>query len=80
VSNSLIEADNQHTPYIGPGPGENSGTHRYIFLLYQQSNGKQKFKAMEHDQREQRRKFDIRSFEKENQLQLASVNFFCCPT
>ncbi|CAO0798493.1 unnamed protein product [Mucor circinelloides] len=80
VSKSLKKAENQHTPYIGPGPGENSGTHRYTFLLYQQSNGVQKFKPMEHEQREQRRKFDIRGFESENQLELISVNFFCCPT
>lgn len=80
VSKSLKKAENQHTPYIGPGPGENSGTHRYTFLLYQQSNGEQKFQPMEHEQREQRRKFDIRGFESENQLELISVNFFCCPT
>lgn len=80
MSKSLKKAENQHTPYIGPGPGENSGTHRYTFLLYQQSNGVQKFKPMEHEQREQRRKFDIRGFESENQLELISVNFFCCPT
>ncbi|KAK4518596.1 Sm-like protein lsm3b [Mucor velutinosus] len=80
VSNSVKKAENQHTPYVGPGPGENSGTHRYVFLLYQQANGEQKFKSMEHEQTEQRRRFDIRGFEQENQLKLISVNFFCCPT
>lgn len=80
MSDSVKKAENQHTPYIGPGPGENSGTHRYTFLLYQQANGEHKFKPMEHEQREHRRKFDIRGFEQESQLELISVNFFCCLT
>lgn len=35
---------------------------------------------MEHEQRERRRKFQIREFEAENQLGLIVANFFCCPT
>ncbi|KAI8992075.1 phosphatidylethanolamine-binding protein [Mycotypha africana] len=34
VKNSVSQAENHHTPYIGPGPGENTGIHRYTFLLY----------------------------------------------
>ncbi|CEP12460.1 hypothetical protein [Parasitella parasitica] len=80
VSDSVKEVENQHTPYIGPGPGKNSGSHRYTFLLYKQLRGKQEFRAMEHQQREQRRKFDIRLFESQNELELISINFFHCPT
>ncbi|KAI8638586.1 phosphatidylethanolamine-binding protein [Parasitella parasitica] len=80
VRDSVKDTENQHTPYIGPGPGKGTGTHRYTFLLYKQSRGEQKFETMEHEQREQRRKFDIRHFESQNELELISVNFFHCPT
>ncbi|GAA5808953.1 hypothetical protein MFLAVUS_002353 [Mucor flavus] len=77
---TVRKPENQHTPYIGPGPGKDTGTHRYVFLLYKQGNGKQEFKPMEHEQKEQRRLFKLRAFEAENQLELVTVNFFCCPT
>ncbi|KAI8066227.1 phosphatidylethanolamine-binding protein [Gilbertella persicaria] len=81
IENSLTKAENQHTPYVGPGPGENTGVHRYTFLLYKQlKGGNQTFKPMEHEQREYRRKFDIPAFVAENELELVSVNFFTCPT
>lgn len=79
VVNSLKRTENQHTPYIGPGPGENTGTHRYTFLLYKQLK-KQSFSPMEHEKRENRRLFNINQFVTENQLELVSANFFCCPT
>lgn len=79
MESSINAKENQHTPYIGPGPGENTGTHRYVFLLYKQE-GKQEFKPMEHEQREQRRKFQVREFEAENKLELITANYFCCPT
>ncbi|KAG2198640.1 hypothetical protein INT47_001779 [Mucor saturninus] len=84
ISGSDLEtakkAENQQTPYIGPGPGENTGTHRYVFLLYQQKAGKQDFKPMEHEEKAHRRLFQLREFEAENQLELVTVNFFTCPT
>lgn len=72
--------ENQHTPYIGPGPGKDTGTHRYVFLLYKQTKGKQTFEPMEHEQKEQRRLFKLRQFETDNHLELVTANFFCCPT
>lgn len=77
---TVARSENQHTPYIGPGPGENTGTHRYVFLLYKQKNGQHEFKPMEHEQRQHRRYFNIREFETENHLELVTANFFCCPT
>lgn len=77
---TVTNPENQHTPYISPGPGDNTGTHRYVFLLYKQKNGHQEFKPMEHEQREHRRRFNIREFEAENHLEVVTVNFFCCPT
>lgn len=79
MANSLKKTENQHTPYIGPSPGENTGTHRYTFLLYKQ-NKYQDFEPMEHEKRENRRSFKIDQFVAENQLELVSVNFFNCPT
>lgn len=77
---TVKETENQHTPYIGPGPGKNTGTHRYVFLLYQQKNGKQEFKPMDSEEKAHRRQFQLREFEAENQLELVTVNFFTCLT
>ncbi|KAI8371037.1 phosphatidylethanolamine-binding protein [Blakeslea trispora] len=73
---SIQSPDNQLSPYVGPGPPPNSGDHRYIFLLYQQAT-RQAFQPMQNE-RNERRNFDIRTFEKINHLELISANFFLC--
>ncbi|OBZ89398.1 OV-16 antigen [Choanephora cucurbitarum] len=78
VQKGLMDLNNHHTPYVGPGPPPNSGTHRYVFLLYRQRH--EKNFAVMGTEREERRKFDLRAFETENELQLVSANFFICPT
>ncbi|KAI9483115.1 MAG: phosphatidylethanolamine-binding protein [Benjaminiella poitrasii] len=80
LHNSITKDENQHTPYIGPGPVANTGTHRYTFLLYKQLKNYQSFEPMKHEQREDRRKFKLREFESKNHLELVAMNFFCCPT
>lgn len=69
---------NQHTPYIGPGPGKDTGVHRYTFLLYKQANKNQSFEAMPHEDKPHRRAFDIKKFQADHQLELVAVNFFTC--
>ncbi|KAI8889127.1 PEBP-like protein [Backusella circina FSU 941] len=75
---AIHNKDNQHTPYIGPGPGKDSGVHRYTFLLYKQANKNQSFEAMPHEDKPHRRTFDIKKFESDHQLELVAVNFFTC--
>ncbi|KAI8147462.1 phosphatidylethanolamine-binding protein [Fennellomyces sp. T-0311] len=70
----------QHTPYIGPGPGPNTGVHRYLFLLYKQAQPNQTFAPMAHEEKPDRRNFQLSQFVAENKLELVAANFFLCST
>ncbi|RUP52276.1 phosphatidylethanolamine-binding protein [Jimgerdemannia flammicorona] len=72
-----IASAEQHTPYIGPGPGPDTGVHRYLFLLYKQTRGITQFRVMPHE-KPHRRYFKAREFAAENGLELVSANFFLC--
>ncbi|KAI9492563.1 phosphatidylethanolamine-binding protein [Zychaea mexicana] len=67
-----------HTPYIGPGPGPGTGVHRYLFLLYKQAQPNSTFAPMAHEEKPDRRNFDLKHFVTENQLELVAANFFLC--
>jgi phosphatidylethanolamine-binding protein (PEBP) family uncharacterized protein len=67
-----------HTPYIGPGPPEGSGFHRYCFLLYKQKSKDQPIQQLGSEKREDRRCFKAEQFGKENDLELVAANFFLC--
>ncbi|CAO3584189.1 unnamed protein product [Absidia cylindrospora] len=69
--------DEQHTPYIGPGPGPDTGIHRYLFLLYRQKQ-KQTFPSMSHLEKSDRRHFDFKDFAKDHHLDLVAFNYFLC--
>ncbi|KAI8344750.1 phosphatidylethanolamine-binding protein [Chlamydoabsidia padenii] len=77
-----INADigEQHTPYIGPGPGLNTGVHRYLFLLYKQRNPSTLFPPMKHEDKPDRRNFDFHQFAKDHHLDLVAFNYFLCIT
>ncbi|SAL98007.1 hypothetical protein [Absidia glauca] len=68
----------QHTPYIGPGPGPATGVHRYLFLLYKQQNPSTQFPSMKHEEKPDRRNFDFHQFAKDHQLDLVAFNYFLC--
>ncbi|KAI7865610.1 phosphatidylethanolamine-binding protein [Spinellus fusiger] len=73
-----IKNGTQHTPYIAPLPESGTGEHRYVFLLYQQSQPNTPFQSMQHDGKGARRYFDTHQFAAENGLELISVNYFLC--
>ncbi|KAI8084679.1 phosphatidylethanolamine-binding protein [Halteromyces radiatus] len=80
TTNTITISDHQgeqHTPYIGPGPGPDTGIHRYLFLLYKQSQH-QDFPSMLHSEKEHRRHFDFYQFAKDHQLELVAFNYFLC--
>ena len=74
-----VQSGDVHTPYIGPGPGPNSGDHRYTFLLFQQSKANHTFAPMAHLEKPDRRRFAFKEFAAENGLELVAINFFVCP-
>jgi len=59
---------------MGPGPRPGTGTHRYIFLLYQSNEQVKEEKTF--DDIPQRRKFSLAKFVSDNQLQLLGVTVF----
>ncbi|KAI7860700.1 phosphatidylethanolamine-binding protein [Circinella umbellata] len=67
-----------HTPYIGPGPGPDTGVHRYLFLLFKQAQPAQTFAPMAHEEKPDRRNFQLKQFVTDNQLELVAANFFLC--
>ncbi|CDH55873.1 ov-16 antigen [Lichtheimia corymbifera JMRC:FSU:9682] len=75
---NVADIKEHHTPYIGPGPGPNTGLHRYLFLLYKQPSPNQSFQAMAHENKPDRRCFDLTKFVSEHQLELVAANFFLC--
>ncbi|PRP77407.1 putative phosphatidylethanolamine-binding protein [Planoprotostelium fungivorum] len=74
-----VSGGEKHTPYIGPGPGANTGEHRYTFILFQQQ-GKQSFRELPNQERPDRRNFDWKAFVAEHQLKQVGVSFFLIKT
>lgn len=64
--------------YIGSGPPEGTGLHRYIFLIYKQ-NGKLSFDdepRVSNRSRDHRRLFSTRKFADKYKLELIAGNFY----
>jgi phosphatidylethanolamine-binding protein (PEBP) family uncharacterized protein len=59
---------------MGPGPRPGTGTHRYIFLLYQSNEQVKLNKTF--DDIPSRRKFPLEKFVEDNQLELIDVTVF----
>ncbi|PVF97109.1 PEBP-like protein [Serendipita vermifera] len=70
------------TPYLGPGPGPNTGQHRYLFLLYREP--KDGFSITSEDivgnEFVQRRAWNVTEFVEKKNLTLVGVNFFLIDT
>lgn len=64
--------------YIGSGPPQGSGIHRYIFLVFKQVNGKQEFDipTTTNRSREGRLKTDTRKLIADYNLKLIAGNFY----
>ena len=58
-------------PYKGPGPGAGTGSHRYIFFLYQSTNQIPE-KKIENDQR---LRFTLENYITENSLELLKSTY-----
>ena len=62
------------TSYNGPTPPPGTGTHRYVFLLYQQPDIHIEFLAVP----SARGGFKARLFAEQHGLRLVSANYFLC--
>ena len=74
VSEGEVKSD-----YVGSGPPQGTGLHRYVFLVYKQ-NGKQSFDKvpnLTNRSADNRGKFSARKFASENGLsELIAANFY----
>ncbi|CAF1423932.1 unnamed protein product [Rotaria sordida] len=61
-------------PYMGPGPREATGEHRYIFLLYQSNQIIKQDKQF--NSIPERRKFTLEKFVSDNHLTLIHLTYF----
>ncbi|ELU15110.1 hypothetical protein CAPTEDRAFT_6247 [Capitella teleta] len=43
IPGNKVESGDVMSEYVGAGPPKNTGLHRYVFLLYKQSSGRQDF-------------------------------------
>ena len=59
---------------MGPSPRSGTGTHRYIFLLYQSNKKVEENQTFEDIPK--RRKFPLENFVSKNELQLICIKFF----
>lgn len=59
---------------MGPGPRTGTGTHRYIFLLYQSNAPIKEDKTFEDIP--QRRRFPLMKFISDNHLELLDITMF----
>ncbi|KAI8144242.1 phosphatidylethanolamine-binding protein [Fennellomyces sp. T-0311] len=66
---------NNYTPYHGPTPPLNSGKHRYVFALYEQSEKNQVTVPVLEDTVHHRAYFDIEQFAKDNKLKLVGATY-----
>lgn len=61
------------TGYLGPAPPEGTGPHRYVFLVYKQPVDRTPVLGVD---AEERPKFDIGKFVRDNELELVGANFY----
>ncbi|XP_013403127.1 protein D2 isoform X2 [Lingula anatina] len=76
--NSVSQGDVM-SEYVGAGPPKDTGLHRYVFLLFKQSGGKQTFEGLHkltNRSGNNRKSWKVRDFAKKYNLQLLAGNFF----
>jgi len=78
IPGSDINAGETKYQYIGSGPPSGSGLHRYIFLVFEQSKGKQEFDVptVTNRSREGRLSTKTRKLIADYNLQLVAGNFY----
>ncbi|KAK4052754.1 carboxypeptidase Y inhibitor [Microbotryomycetes sp. JL201] len=83
ASQALVQQTEEPlSPWVAPSPGKGTGLHRYCFALYKQNGGPLKplseQSTIKSNERPDRRKFDVATFAKENDLELVGFNYFLC--
>ena len=77
VMESMFENSSHFLRYKGPQPGEKSGLHRYLFLVYEQEKGELKKKFVLNQLRYRwRGKFRIEKLMAKNPGKLVAANMF----
>ena len=78
ISGNDLSSGEAKYEYIGSGPPQGSGIHRYIFLLFKQPSGKQDFDmpVVTNCQREGRLQTKARKLIADYNLQLIAGNFY----
>lgn len=74
-----LSAGEARVGYVGSAPIKDSGLHRYVFLLFKQTKGKQEFKnvtASASNSREGRISTNTRQLIADHNLELVAGNFF----
>ena len=78
ISGNDLSTGETKWQYIGSGPPSGSGLHRYIFLLFKQTNGKQNFHfpTVTNRSREGRLQTKTRKLIADYNLKLVAGNFY----
>ncbi|KAH7381194.1 phosphatidylethanolamine-binding protein [Phaeosphaeria sp. MPI-PUGE-AT-0046c] len=75
-SDDIVKAGNTLTPYLAPGPKDESGPHRYLFLLFKEPEGLEVRKEdVGGDEFVERRSFGAREFVEKWGLELVGVQW-----
>ncbi|KAH7038292.1 phosphatidylethanolamine-binding protein [Microdochium trichocladiopsis] len=75
----VVKHGNVVTEYLAPGPKEDSGPHRYLFLLFEEPAGLKLTKEdVGGEEFVQRRSFPAADFVARHGLKLAGVNWMTC--
>lgn len=74
--NDVVKAGKTITPYLAPGPKDESGPHRYLFLLFKEPQGLSVGKEdVGGDEFVERRSFGVVDFVEKNGLELVGVQW-----
>lgn len=78
IPGNNVDKGNVLAAYVGSGPPQGTGLHRYVFLVYHQKNGKLASEMnIPNNSRQGRVKFSIRKFAKDNNLgEPIAANFY----
>eukprot|EP01113_Clastostelium_recurvatum_P020752 TRINITY_DN24567_c0_g1_i1.p1 TRINITY_DN24567_c0_g1~~TRINITY_DN24567_c0_g1_i1.p1 ORF type:complete len:208 (+),score=38.65 TRINITY_DN24567_c0_g1_i1:58-624(+) len=79
ISGGKVSSGDVLAAYIGAGPPEKTGLHRYVFLLCKQQGGQTKFEdetKLSNKQASTRGKWSVDTFIKNYQLEVVASNFF----
>ncbi|RUO96299.1 phosphatidylethanolamine-binding protein [Jimgerdemannia flammicorona] len=69
---NIAEGD-ELEPYMGPAPPQDSGPHRYVFLLYRQTGVRMGFAPFEHGHRAG---FKAATWAEQHEMKLVGANYF----